>query len=90
LGETCKIFTVKLTKSARIIEIDCLQIAKAASRETFSRCDVFIPETVEAALRTLQASDKAIIKAKRSIQALHLISIAQFAPILSVSPKNLC
>jgi len=89
LGETRKIFKVKSTKSARIIEIDYLQIAKAASRGTLPRCDLLIPETVEAAFHTLQATDKAIIRAKSSIEALNLIIIAQFAPILSVSPQNL-
>jgi hypothetical protein len=53
LDETRKIFKVKSTKSARIIEIDCLQIAKAASREALPRCDLFIPKTVEAAFHTL-------------------------------------
>ncbi|GAC1394674.1 MAG: hypothetical protein NVSMB38_29040 [Ktedonobacteraceae bacterium] len=64
LGETCKICKAKLTKSARIIEIDYLQIAKAASRETLPRCDLLIPETVEKSFHTLQVPNKAIIKAK--------------------------
>ncbi|MDQ2904866.1 MAG: hypothetical protein M3Y81_15115, partial [Chloroflexota bacterium] len=90
LGETRKVFKVKSTKSARIIEIDCLQIAKAAFREALPRCDLLITEAVKAAPRTLQTPGKAIIKAKSSIQALHLIIIALFAPILSVSPQKLC
>jgi len=60
--------------------------SKTASRKTLSGCDLFIPKTAEAALSTVKAPNKAIIKAKSSIQALHLIIIAQFAPILSVSP----
>ena len=90
LGETRKIFKVKSAKSARKVEFDYSQNAKAASGGALLGYDLLIPVTVETAFHTLQASAEATTGAKSSIEALNLIIVAQFAPILSVSPQNLC
>jgi hypothetical protein len=90
LGETRKIFKVKSAKSARNVEFDYSQNAKAASGGALLGYDLFSPVTAETAFHILQASAEATTGAKSSIEALNVIIVAQFAPILSVSPQNLC
>ncbi len=62
------------------------RIAESASRGALPGCKMFIAETIKGAFYTLQALVEVIIRAKSSIETLNLIIIAQFAPILSVSP----
>src|SRR5258708_7718327 len=90
LGETCKIFKVKSTKSVRNVEFNHSRIAESASRAALLGCKMLIAETIKRAFHTLQALVEVTIRAKSSIETLNLILVAQFTPILSISPQNVC
>ena len=90
LGETSKVFKVKLTKSARNIENNHSRIEESASRAALLCCKMVIAETLEEVFQTLQAPVEVIIRVKSSIETLNLIIVAQFTLILSVSSQKLC
>jgi len=90
LGETRNVFKVKLTKSARNVEMNDSWIAESASRAALLDGKIVIAEAIKGAFHALQVLVEVIIRAKGSVETLNLIIVAQLALILPVSPHFSC